>query len=278
MALLVSLSAGVDCKNFLQFEIVSLSPKIFRKRQGIEKTDDYRVKERYGMTLAPTFRQIVFRRSQMKPAKQAIIGVVLTAVLLMAGFAQAVVINFDVLDTSSGFVSGAGLDAYLAGFGVTITNASNGYPQVHNDALMYGGGVVGSPSAPNSLYSSGTASLPTSYTLDIPLTNSFSFTFSAILVPSSVPQWSATALDSLGNPLASLGTSGLSCCTFPATTYTLGGTGISAVRFDGNGFNFAAWTGPIVDNVTFTPVPEPATLLLMGAGLVGLMIWRRKSL
>ena len=36
--------------------------------------------------------------------------------------ADQITVDFDALDTSAGWVSGATLDSYLAGYGVTLTN------------------------------------------------------------------------------------------------------------------------------------------------------------
>lgn len=41
----------------------------------------------------------------------------------------------------------------------------------------------------------------------------------------------------------------------------------------------AGWDGYMIDDLTFheIPVPEPSTLLLVGAGLMGIAAWRRKK-
>lgn len=85
---------------------------------------------------------------------------------------------------------------------------------------------------------------------------------------------------SLYNPISDTGTnittniavdpftSGISEFTYGATYGVSGGT---SLFFDSGNRAFVAYDG------TTAPVPEPSTMLLLGAGLGGLMIYRRKT-
>jgi hypothetical protein len=56
-------------------------------------------------------------------------------------------------------------------------------------------------------------------------------------------------------------------------TYYFSDSGVTSVTIETYAvpWNFA------IDNVTFTPIPEPCTLLLLGPGLASLWVWGRKK-
>ena len=135
----------------------------------------------------------------------------------LVGNAQAtpVVVDFDALDASAGFVSGAALDGYLAGFGITLSNVVGSSGPFVADATTAGGGFgfpnfFTLPSSPNYLWHQ-VDNAPIAYQLDFatevqdlsfvrPQTNAF-------LSPSGhlVAPWSARALDGGGNTLQIVG-------------------------------------------------------------------------
>jgi hypothetical protein len=59
----------------------------------------------------------------------------------------------------------------------------------------------------------------------------------------------------------------------PFTTLMLNTTGIMKIHYQSGG-DFAGTTW--IDNVTFTPIPEPTSLILLGSGLAGLLGLRRR--
>jgi hypothetical protein len=116
-------------------------------------------------------------------------------------------------------------------------------------------------------------------------TTGFSFFYSAALEPGSVTVWSG--LDGTGTLLATLSlpvngacTTGPTFCNWTPTGVTFSGTAES-VDFSGSALTVG------FDNMTLgsatpgggtTPTPEPVTMLLLGAGSLGLLGARRKKL
>lgn len=191
------------------------------------------------------------------------------------GPVDALIVDFDALDTSGGPVFGSPLNSYLAGFGIAITNqVANPGIEVNNTA--HSGGFVFPASAPNFFWSPGTNS-PFAYQLSFstPLDK---FTFTRVGYSALASEWDVRALDSGGNTIGQVGEPQGS---FPAaTTFTLDpASPISAVVFERTTANtIAGLNNPPTDNWDLEPVPEPTTLLLCGTAMAGLGItWRRRK-
>jgi hypothetical protein len=215
-----------------------------------------------------------------------------TLALALTGFiavnvqAALITVDFDALNANSGPVSGAALDSYLAGFGITISNVVGpAGPSVY-DATTPGAGFgfpnfMTPPSAPNFLWHP-VSNNPIQYQLNFstPL-NSVSFTrvqINANLSPSGLvaATWSARALDSGGSTLDTVGESQFgSFGIIPAVVFTLNGPGITALVVERTSTNISAGMNSVpIDNLV---IPEPATIGLLGLGALSLLRRKRKT-
>ncbi len=188
-----------------------------------------------------------------------IIAILITAFVAAAPHAHAVIttVDFDGVNASGGSVTGAALDAYLLGFGITITNVSPGGSSVQiideaNDVR------INAVSVPNFLIHF-PSNNPISYEMNFatPL-DGFSFTRAGQDGTGStgliVATWSARALDISSTTIDTVGEPqrgffGLD----PPVSFTLNGPGITTVVFERTSTNTNAGLQAVpVDDLVLT--------------------------
>jgi hypothetical protein len=168
-----------------------------------------------------------------------------------------VYMNFDSVD------AGAGIDAtaYLASFGITLSNVSQpGSVYIVADTNYYGTGAV-TASSPHNFLLQSVSALSCSYTLNfsVPL-QSVTFTRIAISAGFETAAWTVTAYAGT-NAVGSVGV----CCNGsdtgqPAQTYTISGQGITSLTVRGDGMGVATAASAPLDDFYMTLWPAPPTL------------------
>lgn len=177
------------------------------------------------------------------------------AVSLCAHAQSTVTLNFDSLTHGT---TGAAMEDYLATFGISISAMTPGtHIGAYDYRLVYGGGAV-VPSSGHMFLTQGGNNSGETFTLNFspPLTR-LSFTRITWLpgqFGAALPDWSATVFQE-ATVIGSVGQSAHSIwspTTDPAQTYTFDGSAITSIQFDSNGHNFAAWSGPAIDDLVLT--------------------------
>jgi hypothetical protein len=168
------------------------------------------------------------------------------------------VINFDdlsQLDTTLGAVGGTNLANYLAGFGITISNATLGTRLEAISENSFSGNELPLPMSLPNLFTQVGSSQPVTFSLYF-ATSLQSFSFSRVGLttngPSGIshPAWTASALDGSGNVLESVSEPLLfSLGNIPPRTFTLYGNGIASVRFDSDSQQSAAFAAVLLDDL-----------------------------
>ncbi|MFM8734126.1 MAG: hypothetical protein ACKOC8_02895 [Pirellulales bacterium] len=221
---------------------------------------------------------------------------VLLAALAPAAVAPAstVLVDFDALNATGGPVSGSLLDAYLATYGITVSNVvGSGSPRVANagtGVFLYPG-FFSPPSAPNFLQQSASET-PSGYRLTFsePVA-SVSFTRAAMDPEMSITgmiaaEWTARAIGPSGTTLGQVGEPNYaSYVPVPAATFTFAfpAPGIAALVIE-RPVQVVSPTpttvySPAIDNLVLgTPLPEPHGLVATAAAvaLVAALVRRRK--
>jgi hypothetical protein len=169
-------------------------------------------------------------------------------------------IDFEALNASAGPVSGVPLSAYLAGYGVSVTNVTtNTVLAVQNDTNILDGNLTVASSGENLLTQIGANGL-VSYTLLFnPPYPSVSWTRTALLAGTGgveTPSWQATAYDANGAEIGSVGERQTGSSTnLPAKRFTLGGADIASITFAGNNSIGALANLPLDDLLLSTFAP-----------------------
>ena len=150
--------------------------------------------------------------------KLGLLVATMVCLIALGGIGQAATVDFDSVDASGGNVDAT---SYLAGYGITLSNVTSGWVLVICDDRR-DSGVTTAPSSHNYVNFQGSPPSYGTYTLNfaVPVDN-FSFDWIAINVWSIFPWWQATAYDTGGNPLATVGEN-IWSGTRSAQTFTLG--------------------------------------------------------
>ncbi len=180
---------------------------------------------------------------------------VLAALYSQAVYAGVVTIDFDALDTSSGALSGEPVAVYLAGYGVSIVDASSG----SRLSVNRGEGWLSEPSFPNSFTLIGPGAAGNSFTFSFSQDISDFSLVRAGFIGSGSPNgnllgpWSASAFDASHQLLGTIGESlSFSYGDIPMQTFRLTYPGIRSVVFYGNALGQAGVQMPYIDDISFT--------------------------
>ena len=226
----------------------------------------------------------------MKAARMmAIAGLAGAALLVSAVATQAgttTTVNFDAVNTGGGPVAGSVRDAYLAGYGITLSDMTPG-----RDVYIcgQGGGYITAPSLPNALQQFAPAAHDHEFPPFVSNPSSFRMNFASPLEqlgftrvgvgpgPSGVvfPEWTVSAYNSSDVLLDSAHEGmGSSYSNVPSATFTLHGPDIAYAVVASNNYHWSAFGAVILDDFV---VPEPATLCLLALGGLGMLMRRRTA-
>ena len=193
--------------------------------------------------------------------------------------ASADVITFDTLSHGD---TGSTIRSYLAGYGVSVTGVYPSGTDIYamDDRIVYGGSDMASSGHMYLGLMPGIWGVGYTLNFNTPLT-SLAFTRIRELPVAAYPEWSATVYQG-GTAFETVGEAAYSLWSGsnPAHTYTFTGAGITSVTFSGNAYGFAAFCGPLIDDIVLNSVPEPGQWAMMGltfCGVAGYLIRRRNA-
>ena len=215
-------------------------------------------------------------------------ALLVSAVATLAGTTNTV--NFDAVNAVAGPVAGGVRDAYLAGYGITLSDMTPGRDVYICDQDYFGGpGYIKASSPRNVLQQFAPAAHNQEFPPFVSNPSSFRMNFASPLeqlgftrvgVDGRIgeglvfPEWTVSAYNSSGVQLGSAGESMWSTYQYvPPATFTLYGPDIAYAVVASNNYYWAAFGAVILDDFV---VPEPATLCLLGLGVAGLVARRRR--